>query len=85
MLKKGEILHEVLLSSLKDILLTRLIKIDFKLTPHGHIITLQCHIFQAVQNHKTRILRLRGLFGTNNQELFLWLINRLSITTPFSM
>ena len=68
MLKKGEILHEVLLSSLKDILLTRLIKIDFKFTPHGYIITLQCHFFKPYKHHQTRNPRLKALRGTNNQE-----------------
>ena len=42
-------------------------------------------IVTNIRYKTTRILRLRGLFDTNNQEIFLWLISLLRMATPFSM
>ena len=42
-------------------------------------------IVTNIRYKTTRILRLKALLGTNNQEIFLWLISLLRMATPFSM
>ena len=54
--------------------------IDFKSDSYSHIVTLQCHFFKLCN-----IRHARFHLDKNNQELFLWSINRLSTTHFFSL